>query len=108
MNLETLEIRRVRFDLIFLFKIFHNTIDIDFNKYFAMNLAKKNYDTRGHNLMLKQPKFSGSHFKDNFFTTRIIPTWNSLPKTIVEAQDTSKFKLELKNFDLNTIYTSKV
>lgn len=67
MNLETLEIRRVRFDLIFLYKIFHNMIDIDFGKYFALNTAKKKIWHKGTYVNAKTNKLFWIKFQRQFF-----------------------------------------
>ena len=86
MKLDTLEIRRTRFDLLYMYKIFNNIVDIDFNTFFHNNIAIQRYNLRGHNLKLQQPKFSGSTIRNNFFCERIIPLWNSLPNEIVESR----------------------
>ena len=108
MKLDTLESRRVRFDLIFMYKIYNKIIDIDFNEHFKRNLAMQSYNLRGHNLKLEQDKYSGSTIRNMFFSERIIPIWNALPKTIAESPDIYKFKLKLDKFNINTIYTSKI
>ena len=108
MKLDTLESRRVRFDLIFMYKIYNKIIDIDFDEHFKRNLAKKNYNLRGHNLKLERDKFSGSTIRNTFFSERVIPIWNALPKTIAESPNIYKFKIELDKFNINNIYTSKI
>ena len=67
MKLDTLEKRRVRFDLIFMFKIYNKIVDVDFEDHFKMNVAMQNYNLRGHNLKLEQEKFSGSTIRNTFF-----------------------------------------
>ena len=108
MKLDTLEKRRVRFDLIFMFKIYNKIVDVDFEDHFKMNVAMQNYNLRGHNLKLEQEKFSGSTIRNTFFSERIIPTWNALPKNIAESPDIYSFKTELDKFNFNKIYTSKL
>ena len=108
MKLETLEFRRIRFDLIYMYKIFNNMIDIDFHKHFKGNIASQTYNLRGHNFKLQRSKYSGSEVRNRFFCERVIQIWNDLPKEIVESPNIYNFKKELDKFNLNTIYTSKV
>ena len=47
--------------------------------------------TRGHSLKLARPQLQ--HVRSvNFFTYRVIDTWNSLPSEIVYATSTNQFK----------------
>ena len=108
MKLDTLEIRRVRFDLLFMYKIVKNIVDIDFNEYFKSNLAIQKYNLRGHNFKLQQPKYSGSTIRNSFFCERIIPIWNALPQEIVESPSVNIFKTKLLKFNINKIYASKI
>lgn len=108
MDLDTLEMRRVRFDLIFMFKIFKNVVDIKFTNHFKNNVANQVYNLRGHNLKLELSKYSGSVIRNNFFCERIIPIWNRLPKDLAESPSLYVFKQKLKSFDITTIYASKI
>ena len=108
MQLDTLELRRIRFDLIYIYKIFNNIVDIEFNKFFKNNIALQKYNLRGHRLKLQQPKFSGSIIRQNFFTERVIPIWNLLPEDIVKSSNIDILKTKLSKFDLQKIYTSKI
>jgi len=54
-NKRTLEIRRLKMDLIMLFKITHNLVALDFRSFFGLT----NYtSTRGHNCKLVKPIMS--------------------------------------------------
>ena len=108
MNLETLELRRVRFDLLLLFKIYNEIVDINFNDHFERNIAMQNYNLRGHNFKLEQSKYSGSTHRNNFFYERVIPIWNALPKSVAESSCIKNFKTELDKFNLLNVYTSKI
>ena len=108
MNIETLEIRRIKFDLIFLYKIFNNLVDICLQKHFKSHTASNHYNLRGHSLKLDRPSYSGSSARDTFFCGRVISLWNSLPRRVVSAPNLNSFKAELNNFDLYTVYESKI
>ena len=108
MNLESLESRRVRFDLIFMYKILNNIVDVSFDEHFKKNLAIQNYNLRGHKSKLERFKHSGSSIRNRFFCKRVVPVWNALPTSIVESPNIINFKKQLDNFDLTTIYASKI
>ena len=108
MNLDTLEIRRVRFDLMFMYKILNNIVDVDQNDLFKINRAAKIYNLRSHNLQVQQDKYSGSNIREHFFTERVIPTWNVLPIKIIESPNINTFKARLSNFNIKKIYASKL
>ena len=100
LNIKLLDCRRAEFDLIFMFKIFHNLLDINFHDYFV--LYDSGYNLRRHSMNIRN-KTSAKHNQFlNFYFNRICPMWNSLPENIVTASSLTIFKNRLKNFDLNT------
>ena len=54
-NLDTLEIRRIKYDLILIFKIIHNLIDLQFDDFFSISPSLKLYQLRRHKLHLNKP-----------------------------------------------------
>ena len=101
LNLKTLQYRRVVFDLILVFKIINNLIDIESKDFFTFQ--KSQYNLRRHNQCLSLPKCKGNT-RANFFSYRVVKTWNALPSEIVSATSLECFKTKLKNFDIATIY----
>ena len=101
LNLKTLEYRRVTFDLIFLFKIIHGLINLNFQDYFVnKNLP---YSLRGSTFRIDAvTKFKSTQFQNCFFN-RIPSTWNALPEEITSQTNLDTFKRKLNKFDLNTI-----
>jgi hypothetical protein len=82
LNLTTLETRRIRGDLIEVFKMFNGLDYLDPLMFFELNTAP----TRGHSLKLVKPrcrldvrKFSFAH--------RVIDIWNSLDENKTKACD---------------------
>ena len=106
LKLETLEERRIKQDLIILYKILNDIIDVDFKDSFKLNNSIR--QLRGHNLRLINYKFSGSTVRHNFFSNRIIPIWNRLPEKIVNSKDVIVFKANLKQYSIYNIYNSKL
>ena len=96
-ELETLERRRLNADLVLLYKIIYNLVEIDFHG--SLELSETSA-TRGNKLKLKvQPARLNSRL--NFFTLRCIKIWNTLPDSIVLATSVYSFKRALIQYDLN-------
>ena len=93
LNLTTLETRRLRCDLIEVFKIFKGFDDLDPFTFFELSTAP----TRGHFLKLVKPrcrldvrKFSFAH--------RVLEMWNSLDDRIVACDSINIFLNRLDKF----------
>ncbi|XP_072023445.1 uncharacterized protein [Amphiura filiformis] len=82
-NLYPLEVRRLRGDLIEVFKILNGLEDIRPEELFT---KLHNTDTRGHNFKLfKKQLHKGLNLRKFFFSQRVVDTWNKLPKEISEC-----------------------
>ena len=93
LNLTTLETRRLRGDLIEVFKIFKGFDNLDPTLFFELSTAP----TRGHSWKLVKPrcrldirKFSFAH--------RVVDAWNSLDENIVACDSINGFKNRLDKF----------
>ena len=67
LKLESLELRRLKTDLIYTYKIICGLIDVDFRNFFTVNTNI----TRGHCCKLNV-NYSRIDIRKNFFTNRII------------------------------------
>ena len=95
-GLEPLEVRRIRFDLICVFKIIHGLMDTNFDDYFEYS----NLSTRGHGFKLRKPKCR-TNVRQNFFSSRVVDLWNALPEDIVACKSLAAFKKKISDFNLN-------
>ena len=95
LNLESLYSRRVKNDLILLYKILNNLVDIDFNHFFQMN-SLGGYNLRRHSLQITMSTPPKTLCRRNFFTTRVISYWNSLTENIVTSPTLAIFKFQLR------------
>jgi Reverse transcriptase (RNA-dependent DNA polymerase) len=102
LNIETLELRRLRFDLYMYFKILNNLSPWDPNFYFSY--LTHNFGTRSSNSTLTIPK-SSTKIVNNEFFVRHITCWNSLPLKIKSAASFQSFKTLLSNLDLSRFLT---
>ena len=103
-ELPSLELRRLRADLLLCFKIVHNLIAIDFNDFFE--LEQSQYNTRGHKFKLRIPKIHNT-LRKNFFSVRILPVWNYLSSEIVSSSCCASFKMQLLSVDLSKFLLRK-
>ena len=90
LNLHSLEFRRIRGDMIEVFKITHDFYDPRTTSTLLKYVPVDNL-TRGHKYKLTKPRTNNKQFK-HFFTNRIINLWNNLPKKVVEAETMNTFK----------------
>jgi len=91
-GLWSLEDRRVRADLVKVFKIIHGMSTVNFNTFFEFS---HNIHTRGHSLKL-QKKRVHTDLRQHFFTDRVINKWNLLPEETVTANNVNSCKRNLQ------------
>jgi hypothetical protein len=96
-GLVSLELRRLRTDIILCFKIVKSLVDLKFDDFFVFD---PNTRTRGHTLKLRIPRCQTS-CRSNFFAVKIVPIWNSLPQSLVDCSSLLEFKQKLKGFNLS-------
>jgi hypothetical protein len=95
-NLESLELRRIHNDIIFVYKILngHVIANVDLNTSHVVNLC-----TRGNCWKLYKYRFN-LDVRKFFFTCRVINMWNSLTNDIVCSRNLKIFVNMLHNVDL--------
>ncbi len=96
LQLPLLELRRLHIDLIWAYKIIHGLVDLDSADFFQFSTSQ----TRGHTKKLYPKKsYSWLSGRVNFFSSRIISLWNSLPDDVVTASSLSEFKSKMQSVD---------
>jgi ribonuclease P/MRP protein subunit RPP40 len=94
-GLTSLEKRRVRGDLIQVFKILKGIDRVNYKDYFQISNTGR---TRGHSYKLIKKRSTGD-LRKYFFSQRVVDTWNILPQGVVEADTVNCFKNRLDKFD---------
>mgnify|MGYP006383547479 FL=1 len=77
LNIESLEIRRLRFDLTFTYKLMFGIYKLNVSDYFTAR--NNNILLRGHEHCISVPRYSKSVQRRNFIIDRICNVWNNLP-----------------------------
>ena len=103
LNLESLEIRRIKIDLILTYKILNNLLDIDPNKFFIINPSLSRYNLRRHKLYLQTQDNPNTSFRKNFYSHRAPIFWNQLPEEVVTAETLNIFKIKLNDTDIQSL-----
>jgi ribonucleases P/MRP protein subunit RPP40 len=95
LGLSSLEKRRLRGDLIEMFKILTRRERVDYRQFFELSAA--GHGLRGHSLKLFKPRCKLNSRRYSF-SQRAIDDWNALPSEVVESTSTNMFKNRLDNF----------
>jgi hypothetical protein len=98
LNLESLELRRLHFDLIFYYKVFNHLTPFDPDIVFNMYIPPPSL--RSNSEIIKKPlKISERSIADIFY--RSIDAWNGLPSDVRLLSTLPRFKRRLKSIDLS-------
>ena len=96
LQLQSLEHRRLIFDLVLCFNIVHGYIAlsfIDFFHIFNQPILSRSLTKTGYPI-------TRTDISKYFFSARVVKIWNSLPSNLVHAPSTSTFKKLLSSHDL--------
>ena len=88
LGLFSLEGRRLRADLIKLWKAFHPVVDVELTTLF--DFPRVNV-TRGHEYKIAMP-VCRTDIRKRYLNARRVALWNSLPGCVVRAESLDKFK----------------
>ena len=105
LHLHSLKGRRMRGDLIEVYKIFHEHIDLQWDHFFEAAKTDKTRNSEGK-IFVKQ---FHSNMGKSTFSNRVITNWNNLPAALKFANNInlfknlldndSKFKVRFRSFD---------
>lgn len=90
LNLFSLETRRLRGQLIEVFKILRGFDNVDYRRLFQLSEGR----TRNNGFKLELKRYNGD-LCGNFFSYKICCRWNSLPSDVVNSDSVEQFKTRL-------------
>ena len=93
-RLFSLERRRLRGDLIEIYKIMRGIDKVD-SQYLFPKVGESK--TRGHRFKVRGKRYKSVQ-RGNFFTQRVVCVWNKLPEVVVEAGTILSFKKHLDSY----------
>jgi len=93
LNLHTLKYRRLRRDLIEVYKIIHDMYD----RSVALELPRNVSSIRGNKYKLQKHSFH-YNFRKFSFAARVVNVWNSLPDHVVDVNSLKQFETRLDKF----------
>ena len=94
LGLPSLEYRRLRADVIEVYKIINQIDKINIDKFFTFT---QNAGNRGHSRKLYK-KRSRLNVRANTFSNRVVDVWNSLTESVVMAPTLNTFKSRLNKY----------
>ena len=92
LKLKTLDKRRLRGDLIEVFKIMTEREKVDKQQFF--DLSTSTYNLRGHQYKISVMR-NRTVTRSTFFSQRVVGCWNKLPENVVTATSINMFKNRL-------------
>ena len=94
-NLMSLEMRRLRADLLEVFKIMHGLEGLDREDIFT--LQEGGHGTRGHSLKIFKQR-ARLTVRKFFFSQRVVQEWNNLSQEAVQAGSVNIFKRHIGKY----------
>ena len=101
LDLETLELRRLKADLTLCYKILNGLSPWQPDLYFTQTVSVVN--TRSRSVKLSQELCRTNLFKNDYFN-RIVPCWNSLPQEVINVHSIYCFKRELSKCSFDSFF----
>ena len=98
LDIETLELRRLKFDLLMYYKIIRGCVRIQCDD--LIHFSINPYPTRGNQFKHVMPIVINNNLS-NMFACRCVGIWNSLPDEVVNSPSPISFKHSLKQIDLS-------
>ena len=110
LKLPSLEYRRLRGDIIQVYKIVNGDYDpLTTQSLFNItNYNTNNINTRQNNSTKLYKKRISTSLYHNFFTNRVINIWNSLPQEVVNVDTLSKLKNKIDCHYIDIMYSTNI
>ena len=91
LNLESLEMRRIRTDLLTVYKLLFGLLNTNSEVFFTL---RAHAHLRGHPYALEKQRCTSS-IRQSFFCNRIVNIWNNLPRDTTDFSSFQRFRRSL-------------
>ena len=98
-NLDSLELRRLRADLLMYYKILNGLSPLTADEYFTV-IVNDRVTRSSDKLLLSKPSICTNVLENDFFARRI-NCWNELPDKVKRASSANAFKSQISRLDLS-------
>ena len=98
LQLCTLELRRLHFDLYMCYRIIFGCVNVRVSEFFEFSHTAQ---TRGHPYKLYR-RHSCNNVRSSYFAVRVINVWNSLPADSVDLYSFVAFKRTVQQIDFTS------
>ena len=106
-NLETLELRRAKFDLLMIYKMFHGAVDLSIDRFFMRVQNSHNIRAR-HTYTIKSLVRSKCRVMQDSFFNRVVSVWNNLPIDCVCAKSVYIFRKKLDQIGESKLLPNRI
>ena len=106
-NLETLELRRAKFDLLMIYKMFHGAVDLSIDRFFTRVQNSHNVRAR-HTYTIKSLVRSKCRVMQDSFFNRVVSVWNNLPIDCVCAKSVYIFRKKLDQIGESKLLPNRI
>jgi hypothetical protein len=103
-KIPTLEIRRLKIDLLWVYKLVYGYVDVHRERFFRIN--QTDTDIKIYPRPLDSKSKNNTQF--NTIATRTYQIWNKLPLKIRNSSSVQTFKSNIRKYDLDGIFKSKM
>jgi hypothetical protein len=103
-RLDSLELRRLKADLVWVYKIIYGYVDINREQFFR--ICQTELEIKIYPLPLSSRCRNNTQF--NTIANRTYRIWNSMPASIRNSVSVTAFKINLKKYDLHEKFVGKI
>ena len=104
LSIDSLELRRLKYDLCMCYKILHGSVALNVNDFFMFLPRSHNFRSHNSQIFKCHSSHTGNHF---YFANRVVSIWNSLRQYFIDCVNLYSFKICLSSHDFSNFVTGR-